>query len=148
MRFLSVFIVTALAVTGCRNTRSDNSDYGLLKIQAPSGEEFYFRRQMRGRNYDALSLSSNPNFCSEPSPDNALIFQGMGPIEVFYRFEGNELHLYKMQEVNTPKSFSKDVKLVFHELTNQQFIDLRKSYASRGLQISDVSVNNELSCSD
>ncbi len=146
--FVTIIFVAVLTVSGCGKVGRDGSNYGLLKIQAPNGEEFFFRRQVRGWNYDALSLSKNPNHCAEPDPANALIFIGMGPIEVFYKFEGNQLHLYKMQEVNSPKDFSTDVKFVFHELTNQQYIELRETYASKGLNISNVYINSELSCSN
>jgi hypothetical protein len=141
MRLILILFVATIAV-GC--ILSD--DYGSLRIQAPSGEEFYFRRQTRGLNYDALSLSSNPNVCVKPDPDNALIFRSLGPVEVFYKFEGNELHLYKMSTVDLPKNFSKTIKLVLHDITNPEFIALRKSYADKGLEISTVPLNPKLSC--
>lgn len=144
MKLIPVLLL-AMIIMGC-GRGSDYGDYGLLKIQAPNGEEFYFRREARGLNYDALSLSKDSNVCAKPDPDNALIFRSVGPVEVFYRFEGNDLHLYKMSPVDVPKNFSNTIKLVLHDITNPEFIALHKSYADRGLEISDVPLNPKLTC--
>lgn len=144
MRLIPILLL-ALIVTGCGRER-DYADYGTLRIEAPNGEEFYFRREMRGLNYDALSLSKDSNFCSKPNPDNALIFRSLGPVIVFYRFKGNELHLYKMSEVDVPKNFSNTIKLVLHDITNLEYIALRQTYADKGLEMSDVPMNPQLNC--
>ncbi len=144
MRLIPMLLL-ALTLTGCGKGR-DYADYGLLKIQAPNGEEFYFRREMRGRNYDSLSLSNEPNACAKPDPDNALAFDSEGPVRVFYSFKGNELHLYKMSPVGAPKNFSNTIKLVLHDITNLEYIDLLESYKGKGLEISDVPINPALIC--
>ena len=142
MRIILVVLFLAMITAGCGIF---GSGYGLVKIQAPNGEEFYFRREVRGLNYEALSLSTNSNVCAKPDPDKALVFHAYTPV-VFYRFDGNELHLYKMSTVDVPKNFSNTIKLVLHDITNPEFMALEKNYAEKGLEASKVPVDPKLSC--
>lgn len=143
MRLIPILLI-AISLIGC--VTPSGSDYGLLRIQAPNGEEFYFRREMRGRNYDSLALSKDSDPCTQPDPDHAVIWRGMGPSITFYRFEGNELHLYEMEDLVIPPNFSKTIKVIIHQITNPQYNALRESYAEKGLAISDVPLNSKQIC--
>ncbi|MDM7921187.1 MAG: hypothetical protein QUS14_02715 [Pyrinomonadaceae bacterium] len=146
MRSTPTLFFFAIALTGCGVGDLGGSQYGLLRTQAPSGEVFYFRREARGLNHDTLSLSKNSDFCAEPDPNNSLIFTGLGPVTVFYKFAGDELHLYLTSKVDVPAHFSNSTKPVFHKINNLKFIELRESYAEKGLRITEVPLDPKLSC--
>jgi hypothetical protein len=122
------------------------TEYGVKTIISPKGEKFYFRRVVRGRNYDTLALSANSNYCAEPDPATAVIFHGLGPIFVFYRFEGDELHIYDSGRVDSPPNFSPKTKVVLHKISNPQFIEMRETYAAKGFEISEVPIDKTLLC--
>ena len=141
MRIIPILLLLAVMVVGCGMW---SGNYGRVTIEAPNGEKFYFRRQVRG-NFEALALSADSNVCAKPDPAKALIFRAYTPV-VFYRFEGNELHIYKMSTVDVPTNFSKTIRLVLHDITNPEFIALRTTHTEKGLEASEVPVDTKLSC--
>ncbi len=122
-----------------------DSKYGLTAIESPSGEKFYFRREVRGLNYDSLSLSTSSDYCSEPDPSNAFIFHIIQPT-VFYKFEGNELHLYTTAPTETPPNFSDKTKVIQHDLNNPEFLAMSENYKDRGLEIIEPPIDKSLFC--
>lgn len=123
-----------------------SSSYGLFIVESPSGERLYFRREARGLNYDALSLSANPDYCSEPNAENDFIFVGLGPTHLFYKFEDDELHLYLVNVAKTPDKFSGKTKVIQHQLNNLEFLAMKENYKSKGLALLDISINDTLKC--
>lgn len=108
-------------------------------IESPSGKKLYFRREVRGMNYDSLSLSKDSNYCSKPDPQTSLIFHSIGP-HPFYKFNGEELHIYTMSDVTKPPKLVNGIELVLHKLTNQQSIGMKEKYREMGLQSADVPI--------
>src|SRR5689334_10162376 len=132
-----IALILPLLAAGC----GFGTEYGVSPIKSPGGEILYFRREVRGRNFDALSLSKNPNYCSKPDPDEAIIFRGMGPFTVFYKFVGDELHLYSIEELKVPRHFSERVKVIIHNVTNPEHIQMHDDYQKMGLEKLDVPIN-------
>ena len=122
-----------------------SDDYGVQLIQSPNGEKLYFRRDTRGLNYDSLSLSRNSNYCAEPDPNEAVIFNGHGDQPVFYKFEGNTLHIFDGGYIKMPPHFSDKVSVVVHKISNPEYIALEQNYQKKGLERSEVPAN--LKCS-
>lgn len=141
-----IALILSFFAAGCDFGSGFGPEYGVSEIKSPGGETLYFRREVKGRNYDALSLSKDPDYCSEPDPNEALIFRGMGPITIYYEFKGEELHLYSAGETNKPRNFSERVKLVVHDISNPEYIELNDNYRERGLEKLDVPINKSLPC--
>lgn len=90
-------------------------------------------------NYDSLSLSADSNYCSKPDPQTSLIFRSLDP-HAFYKFNGEELHIYTMSDVTKPPELADGIGLVLHKLTNQQSIGMKERYLEMGLQSVDVPI--------
>ena len=61
----------------------------------------YFKREIRGRNYEGLSISSDGDFCNGPSPKTDFFVESETIGIVFYKVRGDELQIYS-QNVFTP----------------------------------------------
>lgn len=72
----------------------------------------YFKREVRGRNYDGLSISGDGNLCNGPSPRTDFFVEGMSPGQVFYKIDGDELHIYSQSAFTPPQSGDFPVKVV------------------------------------
>lgn len=130
----------------CSEDFESSAVYGLKLIESPSGEKFYFRREARGFNYDLLSLSKNSDYCSKPNGNTDIIFEGLGPIILFYKFENNELHLYLSRAVKVPVNFSDKVSVIQHDLSNPEFIEMGQTYKIIGLEKVEVLLDEALKC--
>jgi hypothetical protein len=119
--------------------------YGLRKLNLPSGEVYYFRREARGLNFDSLSLVTSSDHCREPNPGTDIIFKGLGPLHLFYRFSDDEMHLYLTTRIEVPPDFSK-TKIVQHELNNGEFMRLLETHKSEGLEMVNVEIDSTLIC--
>jgi hypothetical protein len=138
-----LIVIILIVFTGSCGLRTE---YGLNTIKSPNGEKFYFRRAARGLNYDTLTLSKNSDYCAEPDPNTTLIFHGLGPKTIFYKFVGDELHIYDVASVEMPRNFSEKVKVIINQISNPQFIAMGNNYKEKGLEKSDVPINNTLFC--
>lgn len=72
----------------------------------------YFKREIRGRNYEGLSVSSDGDLCNGPSPQTDFFVEGMTSGQVFYTVVGDELHIYSQSEFTPPQSGDFPVKIV------------------------------------
>jgi hypothetical protein len=135
--------VIAILNFGCSDF---SSQYGMLMIESPAGEKLYFRREARGLNFDSLALTKNPDHCRKPDPSTDIIFKGLDPNVLFYKFQDNELHLYIDIPTNVPDNFLEKTKIVQHEITNPKFLFLKENYKSEGLEMVDVKLNESLTC--
>ena len=136
---------TFLLLFGFMVSCDRGTGYGISGIESPSGIKLYFRREVRGSNFDKLSLSQNPNYCSEPDPKTALIFESIDP-HAFYTFVGEELHIYTMSDVSKPPILADGLSIILHKLNNQQFIRMSENYMNLGLKRADVSINSLAWC--
>ena|SRR5215216_4043837 len=137
--------VMAMLNFGCADLFSQ---YGMRMVESPSGEKLYFRREARGLNFDSLVLTKNPDHCREPDPSHDIVFFGLGPIHVFYKFEENRLHLYLTNLVDVPDKFSDKTQIVQHKLSNPEFIFMKENYKTDGLGLIDVPLDKALTCEE
>jgi hypothetical protein len=134
----------AMLNLGCQDL---SSQYGMREVRSPNGEVFYFRREARGLNFDSLALTKSRDYCREPDPSTDIVFSGLGPVYLFYKFNGNELHLYLSVPVKVPDTFADRTKIIQHELSNPEFMFLKQNYESKGLEIADIQLDEALTCS-
>lgn len=142
MKFL---LKTSLFILLCFLVSCSSTGYGLLAIESPSGKKLYFRREVRGLNYDLLSLSEKNNYCSKPDPQTSLIFRTIDP-HAFYKFNENELHIYTMADVTKPTKLADGIELVVHAIGNQQYIHMKEDYLEMGLQRVEVPIYHSNWC--
>ncbi|MBK8464705.1 MAG: hypothetical protein IPL32_02655 [Chloracidobacterium sp.] len=72
--------------------------------QIPVGQHsVYFKREIRGRNYEGLSISTDGNMCNGPSKKTDFFVDSETIGMVFYKVKGDELQIYS-QNVFTSSS--------------------------------------------
>jgi hypothetical protein len=119
--------------------------YGFLSLRSPQNAELYFKREVRGLNYDVMVLSTNKDYCKEPNASSEFIFAS-DPLPMYYRFEGNTLNLFLTSAAAQPSDFQSDVRVVQHHLSPLEFAEIRKSFKERGLTLLDVPIDERLRC--
>jgi len=119
---------------------------GILAIESPNGEKLYFHREVEGLNRDQLVLSTDSNYCSL-DPARTIRFLTLQPT-VFYRFEGNDLHLFFPGPIAVPPNFSDKVKVVQHEFEGTEYFPLIENdgYKKKGLELVDVQIDKSIFC--
>jgi hypothetical protein len=147
MKVRQISIGTAILLltwvfTGCG---VGGSTYGIFALETPKDGTLYFRREARGLNYDALFLTANKDVCAKPDDSKEIRFIESGT-RLFYKFDGYDLHLYVSIIPTVPTQFTNKPRIIFHQITNPEFINLRETYASKGFQFLDVPLNESLKC--
>lgn len=142
--FSSVLVAMGCLICSCLGDLN-SSLYGRVAIKSPNGEELFFREEARGLSFDQISLSTNKNYCSAPNPSSDIIFQGDG-VPLFYKFEGESLHLYTVEPLKVPENFSSKIKIVVHQLNNLDLVKMKKTYKNDGLSLLDRFYDESLKC--
>lgn len=138
--FVNCLIMFAPGCTESRLVR-----YGNVPLTAPSGEKIYFRREVRGRNFDEVILSPNPEPCVPPDSAGDLIFPDSDPT-IYFKFEGQVLHLYPSVLAPEPSQAKFATRIVQHFLTNPERIKLRAEYQAKGLILLEIPFDNQIKC--
>ncbi|MCY7347650.1 MAG: hypothetical protein LH614_15710 [Pyrinomonadaceae bacterium] len=103
----------------CNNGFGDNRGprYDIRQISVGQ-HSVYFKREIRGRNYEGFSISSDGNLCNAPSPKTDF-FVGSETIgKTFYKVKGDELQIYSQNEFTPPQTDNFPVKIVQRKLPN------------------------------
>jgi hypothetical protein len=141
-----VFIL-ALAAIGLSSCSFPNfsPEYAISKLQLPNGQTIYFKREVRGinGNYDVVAISANGDPCTSMNRDNDYAINDCP--SVYYKLEGNTLHLYFWTASGSPTK--PPVQLVNHEINNMDFDAFKRSYLSQGITRLDLVVDGTKRCS-
>ena len=138
--FGSAFIVLGLMT--CMNLPPH---YGVVALQSPQHAELYFKREVRGSNYDVVLLSTSKQHCGEPNSKSEYIFAS-DPLPMYYSFEGDTLNLFLTSLVAEPPEFQSPIKVVQHHLSPSEFADMKKDFKTRHLNQLDVPIDENLRC--
>jgi hypothetical protein len=118
--------------------------HGITKIETSSGEKLYFHREVRGLNYDALSLSADSDPCVKSDPSFNFIYPALGQAAaVFYKFENGELHISTTNVQNPELQLSTNIKIV-HHIENYWAMD--NEAREKRLQKLDIPLDRSLVC--
>jgi hypothetical protein len=138
----SCFLLTASLASSCVDL---SPEYGIVNLKISPSQEVYFKREVRGLNYDVLVLSPSSDHCEKPNPKSDYIFRG-GPAEIYYKIEDGALTLFLTIEATPPESGSFPIKIVQNKVHPLDFVDLKKNYENRGLKRLDVKIDKMLKC--
>lgn len=141
-RLLCVSSFFLLTATSCVDL---SPEYGVLNLKISASQEVYFKREVRGQNYDVLVLSPSKDHCGEPDPKSDYIFQG-GPSGIYYKVENGTLTLFLTIAAIPPESGSFPIKVVQNKAHPLDFVDIKKNYQNLGLQRLDVKIDKRLKC--
>lgn len=150
MKFVMVImsgllLAASVPLSGCNLAEQR---YGVRKIESPGGRVLYFRRTVRGLNFDKLVLTPNKDHCSVINPETDIVFRGLGPILVFYRFDSETLKIYLTSAVEVPKGFNEFIAVEQNVISNAEFIRLTDEHKQELLEVSNIELNPALQCTD
>jgi len=85
----------------------------------------YFKREIGGRNYEGLSISSDGDMCNGPSALTDFFVDRLTFAKVFYKVEGDEVHIYSQSAFSPPQTGNFPVKVVQKEITRAEYSEER-----------------------
>lgn len=109
---LVLLVIVFLMQQGCYIDFEDRGPRRDIRQISVGRISVYFKREIRGRNYDGLSISGDGDLCNGPSPRTDFFVEGMSPGQVFYKVDGDELHIYSQSRFTPPQSDGFPVKIV------------------------------------
>lgn len=111
-RNLALFIITVLMLQSCYLDFEDRGPRYDIRQIIVGQNSVYFKRKIRGRNYEGLSISGDGNLCNGPSRRTDFFLDSLDVDGVFYKVEGNKLYIYSYTAFTPPQSGSFPVKIV------------------------------------
>jgi hypothetical protein len=117
MHFKSLVLLTVLVLMqqSCIDFVDRGPRYDLHKILVGQ-RSVYFKREIRGRNYKGLSISSDGTLCNGPSARTDFFVDSETIGKVFYKVEGDELKIYSQSVFTPPETGTFQVKIVQSEI--------------------------------
>jgi hypothetical protein len=102
------------------NSNAVNGRGPLYSISQVSVGQYsiYFKKEIRGRNYEGLSISTDGDLCNGPSPETDFFVDSETIGKTFYKVKDNELQIYSQNEFTPPKTDNFPVKIVQRKLPN------------------------------
>jgi hypothetical protein len=142
LTFIGMLSLAPMLVNSCPDL---SPAYGIESLKISDNAEVYFKREVRGQNYDSLVLSPKKNHCDLPSKSD-YIFRGQGPYLVYYKVENDTLILFTTSDVTPPAEGTFPGKVLLNKMHPLDFVELRENYQKLGLKPLDVEVNKALRC--
>ncbi len=143
LRSLCVLSVFPLATISCVDL---SPEYGIESLKIADDQDVFFKREIRGQNYDVLVLSPSIDHCGNPNPKSDYIFRGQGPPRIYYKIESGALILYLTIAATAPESGDFPIRIVQNEMHPLDFVDVEKNYHNLGLKRLEVKIDEALKC--
>ena len=141
---ISLLVIIPL-MWSCGPSRSFS--YGMTTIVMPDGTKVYFKREVGWLDHDLWVVSPSNDLCHMPNPDTDYRFRQMGPIDPFYKVEGNSLLLFiRGSAAESPKSGSFPINIIQKEVDPLDYLQLKKDPGKLGLKELDVRIDENLKC--
>ena len=113
-RKLSLLFIFWLVQISCIGD-SENARYDIRQISVGQ-YNIFFKREIRGRNYEGLSISTDSNLCDGPSPKTDYFVNSETIGKVFYKVEGDKLQIYSQSVFTPPQTGNFPFKVVQKEI--------------------------------
>jgi hypothetical protein len=99
-----------MAQIHCSRVRS-SALHGMQQVSV--GQNIiYFKKEIRGRNYEGLSISTDGNLCNGPSQETDYFVNSETIGKVFYKVVDNRLQIYSQNEFTPPQAGNFPVLIV------------------------------------
>lgn len=119
--------------------------FGLLTLKSSQGTDVFIRREVSGPNHDLLIISANGDVCTVPDPQKDYVIDN-GSDALFYRLEGETLHLYGTGSREIKGEFRLPVTLQYHEINITKWDQFRDTASEQGLKRLAVELDAKLKC--
>lgn len=116
LSLLVIFLLTQISCIGV----SESPRYDISQISVGQ-YNIYFKREIRGRNYEGLSISTNSNLCESPSPKTDYFVNSETIAKVFYKVKSDELQIYSQNVFTPPQTESFPVKIVQRDIPRVEY---------------------------
>lgn len=119
-----LFLLGLLFLTAqinCSNDFDSNGGplFGIRQVSVGQ-KNIYFKKEIRGRNYEGLSISTEDNLCNGPSAKTDYFVNSETIGKTFYKVKDNELQIYSQNAFTPPKTDNFPVKIVQRKLPNAE----------------------------
>ena|SRR5260370_2409439 len=147
IRNLTLFsiLLAAVVIAGC-SAHDFAPEYAISKLDLPNGKTIYFKREVRGitGNYDVLAISPNGDPCTSANRDTDYRISECQ--SVYYKVEGDTLHLYYATAGEPTSKNNFPVKVVNHEINIMGVDEFKRNYSSQGITRLDLVVDGSKRC--
>ena len=135
-----------LAFSGC-SAHEFASQYSISKLDLPNGKAIYFKREVRGitGNYDVVAISPNGDPCASVNDDTDYCICSWREY-VYYKLDGDTLHLYYATADHAPTKTVFPIKVVNHEINIMKVDEFKRTYAKDGITRLDLPVDDAHKC--
>jgi len=142
-----VIVLLLLALCGC-GAGDFRSEYAVAKLDLPDGQSIFFKREVRGinGNYDVVAISPNDDPCVGVNDDTDYCICSWREY-VYYKLEGDTLHLYYAAGNHAPAKHPFPIKVVNHEVHPMDAEEFKRKYAAMGITRLDLAVDHAHTCS-
>lgn len=124
-----------------------HTKYAVQLVRVSETHEVYFKRKVRGQNYDVTVLSANKNHCAIPDPKSDYVFNGLddSPI-LFYKVENSTLILFLTIPAKEPEGGQFPIKVVQIKVEPLENWKMKEKYGDMGLKPLELEIDNSLKC--
>src|SRR6266542_1087224 len=137
----AVLVIGSLACCGC-HAADFRSEYAVARVDLRNGQSIYFKREVRGINgdYDVVAISPNGDPCASVNDDTDYCICSWREY-VYYKLDGDTLHLYYATANHAPIKQPFPIKVVNHEVAPIDAQDFKRKYSGMGITRLDLAVS-------
>ena len=143
---LKTLLLSVVASTGC-NSGDELSPYlyGIAEVKIAGKQSLYFKREVRGMNYDVLCLSTNKDPCAGADSKDDDVFSNFGGERVYYKIENDSLVLFSWTKTPSDKGRFQ-INVIPKELDPLERVELKKAPEKQGISYLDVKLDDKIKC--
>ena len=116
-----LLIVLILTQQSCYLDFADKGPRFDIRQISVGQNSVYFKREIGGRNYEGLSISSDGDLCNGPSARTDFFVDRITIAKVFYKVVDGELHIYSQSVFNPPQTGDFPIKVIQREFSPAQY---------------------------
>jgi hypothetical protein len=141
------FLLSVLVVLSNCSAHEFAPQYSISKLDLPNGKAIYFKREVRGLlgNYDVVAISPNGDPCASVNSDNDYCICSDREY-VYYKLDGDTLHLYYATANSAPKKNNFPLKVVNHDINIMRVDEFKRTYAKDGITRLELPVDDTKKC--
>src|SRR5665647_1360454 len=126
---ISVILIIIMSYLFYDGSQDNGVTYNVKEIHSQNfNSSLFIKQKLWGLTSDnqIIIISTSPTKKFSPNPTTDYIYEGLSPF--YYKFHGDTLFVYTMQNSKIPKSFKTKIIIVQTELANPEMMRLVKNY--------------------
>jgi hypothetical protein len=148
-RMLTSFILISfvlLTQASC-NFPDFSSEYAIETVKLSTGQQIYFKREVRGLNgnYDVVVISTNNDPCKSYDEKTDYCICSYRKY-LYYKIEGDTVHLYGATANRSPQRFPVNLKIENHEIHPLDIAKFGVDYDKQGITRLLLEIKPENKC--